>query len=100
MDITKQHWITDHQLNRVEVVLEFGTRGTVALEAHGRSATKRGNLWTYRETFGSANSDLAPHDAAAHLLLVSLQDRPRSRELLDLALGGYGLWEDQPLPLT
>lgn len=86
-------------MDLVTVTLDLTTEGRVALAAHGRSRGKRADLWRYNEIFGEANSDLAPHDAAAHLLLVALQDRPRTLEALSLGLRGHTLWEDVELPL-
>lgn len=97
---SRDQFITDHRLDRLDLTLAWPQAGVTELQAVGRSSSRRRALWTYTEGFGPANSDLAPHDAAAHLLLICQQDRPRTRALLDFALRGGSLWEDQELPWT
>lgn len=93
-------WAVRHDVDRISVTLNLQAGGVVQLHAEGRSQGKRAALWTYNELFGPANSSLAPHDAAAHLLLVCLQDRPRSRDELDRCLRGGATWENVELPWT
>lgn len=91
----------DHALEVVRVVLRLPTRRnghTTLLEAHGESSTKRGPLWSVRETWAAdeVQRGLQPVDAVQHLLLVASQDRPASQDPLERALLGQA-WEEVPL---
>lgn len=100
MNPNQNPWAVKHQLETVTITLNLLPGSQVDLSATGRSSGKRSALWSYSEHFGPANSSLAPHDAAAHLLLVCLQDKPRCLEDLERSLRGGAMWDEVELPWT
>lgn len=95
--VNPREWHPRHQLDEVQVVLQFLKGGEVQVTAVGRSHGQRADLWRHSETVGGDDSPLAPADIAHHMLLVAHQDRPRSLEAFQTGLVGGG-WEDVPLP--
>lgn len=91
-------WAVRKRLDRITVELELLKGGHTVLRAHGRCESKRASLWTYTERWGPSNSTLAPHDAAAHLLLVCCQDRPVTLDQLEHGLCGGVSWDEPELP--
>lgn len=76
------------------------TNFTSSMVVQGWSRTQRSSLWSYSEKFDDpvhANA-LSIVDAAHHLLLIGVQDRPNAQELLDHLVKGGEKYEDQPLP--
>lgn len=72
------------------------------LEVHGRSRTKRGNLWTYAESFPDERSSSQGYgvgDALHHIALVCIQDTPNTMDRLDFALSGGVTWWQGELPI-
>jgi hypothetical protein len=95
--VNPKEWHPRHQLDEAQVRLRFNQDGSVQVTAVGRSKGQRADLWRHSETVGSDESVLQPADIAHHMLLVALQDRPRSLEAFQAGLVGGG-WEDIPLP--
>lgn len=91
----------EHKLHRVAVKLwvPTSTNGRhTKVTASGWAETKNKALWTYTEMWDHFQGEhgLAPADAARHLLLAAIQDRPVTQDGLQMALRG-GVGQD-PLP--
>lgn len=91
-----------HQLDTVELKLYLPDRRNgymTRLEVSGRSETSRAALWTVREQWlpPEVEAGLQPADAANHVLLTALQDRPDCQSALERQLAGGG-YQDVPLP--
>lgn len=93
-----------HQLDSVELVVRMddGEGGSASLAAHGRSKTKRANLWSYQEFFDQTVDSAKGYslgDAVHHIVLVCQQDRPNTLERLNFALaGGISYVQDELWP--
>lgn len=93
-----------HRLDSVELTVRMddGEDGSASLAAHGRSTTRRANLWTYQEHFDPevvAAKGYSLSDAVAHIVLVCQQDRPNTLERLNFALsGGVSYVQDELWP--
>lgn len=90
-------------LHSVTLSAYLATRETnfqSSIVVQGWSQSQRTSLWSYSEKFADPVevTSLALTDAAHHLLLVGVQDRPTSQELLDHLLKGGDRYEDQQLP--
>lgn len=97
MDVNPQEWHPRHQLEQVTVTVQFVKGGEVRVVASGRSSGQRADLWRHSEVIDGDESRLVVADHLHHMLLVALQDRPRSLEAFQRGLVGEG-WEDVPLP--
>lgn len=91
-----------HHLEVVTFTLRLPTKRngwTTALEAQGVTETKRGPLWSYKETWNAQDVHTVnePVDTLTWLALSVAQDRPGTQEALTAALtpGGF---EDVALP--
>lgn len=91
-----------HQLEVVTFTLRLPHQRNgrqTTLESSGVTETKRGPLWSYRETWSSSDIRTMnePVDTLTWLALAVVQDRPGTQEALTAALapGGY---EDVALP--
>jgi hypothetical protein len=91
-------WQPDHVLEAVNIRLHLPKTGDVVFSSSGRSSTSSRDLWSYREVFDAPVRDLEVSDVVHHLVVAVLQDRPRNKGLLDLALRGGSAFEDTPLP--
>lgn len=92
-----------HQLEYVTIRLALPTHRngrTARLEAHGRCETQRAALWSVSEMWSAEDhrAGLEPTDAAHHVLLCAMQDRPRDQYAMERSLTGQG-WEQLELPL-
>lgn len=94
-----------HRLHSIEARLVLPVEGepqAFGLAVHGRSETKRGNLWSYQELFTPEldhQKGYSVADALHHVALVCIQDRPNSLERLNFALrGGLAYHEDEMFP--
>lgn len=97
MDVDPREWHPRHQLDRVQADLTINRDGSVQITVVGRSQGQRADLWRHSETVGADEHSLVPSDIVHHLLIVSLQDRPRSARAFREAVSGQG-WEDISLP--
>lgn len=94
-----------HKLETVEITLylpEPDDLRTASMKVAGRASTKRANLWTYQEHFDievDAAKGYGIGDAAHHVTLVCVQDRPNTLERLNFALRGGLAWHQDELPL-
>lgn len=92
-----------HPLTHIELTVRFPLaheHQVCSLAAHGRSTTKRSNLWTYQEYFDPEVAELKGYglsDAAAHIVMACEQDRPNSLERLNFALSGGLAYNQEPL---
>lgn len=92
-------WRTKHMLTSIEARLSIPhpvDRLQCVLTVHGRSVTKRANLWTYQEYFDlelMTEKGYSAADALHHIALVCLQDQPNTLERLNFALRGGLAWE-------
>lgn len=97
-------WQTQHQLETVVITYrlpDVRTGAPAAITAHGRSSTKRANLWTHHEEWDPEDTQhegYEPSDLARHLLLVAEQDRPNSAERLAFGLSGGLSWTEEEFP--
>lgn len=92
-----------HQLEVVTLRLALPTNRNgrrARLEAQGRSETQRQALWSVTESWTAEEhrAGLEPTDAAHHVLLCAMQDRPRDQYALERSLTGQG-WEQLELPI-
>lgn len=92
----------EHALEVVHARLEVPTRRNgrrASLRVNGTSSTKRGDLWSYAESWDPLEHSqlLQPTDTLQWVILAAVQDRPASQAMLEVSLrpGGY---EDTPLP--
>lgn len=98
MQVEGREFAVKHQLHRVELKLILATStNQVAVEAQAYSSTKRSPLWTIAEAF-PPRDQYGPADHLNHLVLVCLQDQPRSKADLESALRGGVAWEETELP--
>lgn len=93
----------EHRLEYVtlRLVLPSNRNGRRAqLEVQGRCETQRASLWHVSESWSPEEhrAGLEPTDAAHHVLLCAMQDRPNSQTAIELSLTGQG-WEQLELPL-
>lgn len=95
--VDPREWHPRHKLDRVLVDAQWCEDGSVQLIVTGRSSTQRADLWRHSEMVGPDEHPLTVSDIAHHMLVVALQDRPRSSEQFQRGLVGEG-WEDVPLP--
>ena len=94
-----------HKLDRVEITVNLATSaidGSIGFQAVGRAMSKRSALWTYHESFGQdvdREKGYGIGDAASHVVLVCVQDRPNSLDRLDFALqGGLSYGDEEMFP--
>lgn len=91
----------EHRLEVVRLSLHLPTSRNgrrARLEAQGTCSTQRASLWSVSETWTPEEhrAGLEPTDAAHHLLLCAMQDRPNGQYALERALTGQG-WEQLEL---
>lgn len=88
-----------HTLDRVQITLYLPQRVAeqeYSLRAVGISPMKATPLWTYQEAFDpelEEEKGYSVADAAHHIALVTVQDRPRTLKNLEFALRGGIAWE-------
>lgn len=88
-----------HKLDRVDISLylpRYPHAVSSEMRATGYSDTRRASLWHYHEAFDhvlDAEKGYGCADAAHHVALVALQDRPNSLDRLEFALRGGLAWE-------
>ena len=73
---------------------------TQALVVHGRSTTRRSNLWTYQELWDLELAQVkgyGPADALAHIAMVCTQDQPNSLDRLEFGLSGGLAYQQDPM---
>lgn len=93
-----------HNLTSVEIKVHlYDEEGNpcASIAAHGRSSTKRANLWSYQEFFDPTTDSAKGYslsDAVSHILLVCQQDRPNTLERLNFALRGGLSYVEEELP--
>jgi hypothetical protein len=97
MEINPREWHPRHQLQRVLVDMHMDPDGAVTIVVTGRSNTQRADLWRHAETIAPGEHHLVASDVAHHMLVVALQDRPRTAQAFQDGLVGEG-WQDVPLP--
>lgn len=97
MDVDPREWHPRHTLDRVLVDLQLLENGSTQIVVTGRAHTQRADLWRHAETVGADQHMLTVSDIAHHMLLVALQDRPKTQQAFVDGLTGQG-WEDVPLP--
>lgn len=94
-----------HQLDRIEVTVRLPDEPdptSTSIAVHGRSSTKRSDLWTYQEYFDdtvTAAKGYGVGDALHHIVLVCMQDRPNTLERLQFSLRGGIAYEQGELPI-
>lgn len=96
-EVDVREWHPRHKLNRVLIDVQFTEEGSVQMNVTGRSNTQRADLWRHCETIGRDEHILTASDVAHHMLIVALQDRPRTKDAFERGLVGEG-WQDTPLP--
>lgn len=92
----------EHELETITVTYHLPSlrNGLEArVEVLGTSSTKRGYLWTYRESWrpGEQRADLEPTDVIHWAVLAAAQDRVASQEAFNRATSPQG-WQDVQLP--
>lgn len=94
-----------HKLDSVEIKLHlYDEEGNpcASIAVHGRSNTKRANLWSYQEFFDPTVDSVKGYsvsDAISHIVLVAQQDRPNTLDRLRFALsGGLSYQQDELWP--
>jgi hypothetical protein len=90
----RNEWAVKHQLDRVELVLQFTGRHVGSCTAIGRSGGKRAPLWVLKEERTTHDNCFSLIDHAHHILLVAEQDRPRKLEQLEEGLCGGQGWQE------
>jgi hypothetical protein len=90
-----------HELETIRLVLSLPTTRNgrlTGLTVHGGSSTKRGDLWSYRETWTAEEQRglLEPTDMVHWIVQATAQDRPMDQATLERCLLPGG-WEDVPL---
>lgn len=87
------------RLDRMTQTLHLGRDGLIKLQAQGWSENQRKALWTTSEEWQGDDPVYGPSDAAHHLVLAILQDRPNTQERLFFSLnGGIGWVEEEMFP--
>lgn len=90
-----------HKLEQVTFTLtlpEITNGFLTTLAAAGRSSTCRTALWTTEQSWQRDEQDhgYQPGDAASHLVMVVMQDRPTGQRQVEACLVGEG-WTQEPL---